>query len=168
MLLSQEGKISILELAGLNPNQKYSAWYCVESEDGGKDSVFYTFTTLALAFSTLPAKATSNTVALICAETNLSDMETGAGFEWRRYDAPDLVPSTQSPCSVVDGVLTGALRNLSASTYYKYRPYYTSASGQTYYGEWLAFGTVDANVYFDPTAAGNAWRAHVRRAAFTC
>lgn len=135
MLLSQEGKISILELTGLNPNQKYSAWYCVESEDGGKGSISYTFTTLALAFSTLPAKATSNTVVLICAETNLSDMETGSGFEWRRYDAPDLVPSTQSPCSVVDGVLTGALRNLSASAYYKYRPYYTSASGQTYYGE---------------------------------
>lgn len=48
MLLSQEGKISILELTGLNPNQKYSAWYCVESEDGGKGSISYTFTTLAL------------------------------------------------------------------------------------------------------------------------
>lgn len=69
---------------------------------------------------------------------------------------------------MVDGVLTGALRNLSASTYYKYRPYYTSASGQTYYGEWLAFGTATAYVHFDPTVAGNAWRAHVRRVAFTC
>ena len=149
--LYQEGTISILELTGLQPNQDYTAWYCVESEEGGKDSISYTFRTPALTFETLPAKATSNTVALICAETNLSDMETGAGFEWRRYDAPDLVPSTQSPCPVVDGVLTGALRNLSASTYYKFRPYYTSASGQTYYGEWSAFGTADAYVYFDPT-----------------
>ena len=149
--LYQEGTISILELTGLQPNQDYTAWYCVESEEGGKDSISYTFRTPALTFETLPAKATSNTVALICSETNLSDMETGAGFEWRRYDAPDLVPSTQSPCPVVDGVLTGALRNLSASTYYKFRPYYTSASGQTYYGEWSAFGTADAYVYFDPT-----------------
>ena len=149
--LYQEGTISIMELTGLQPNQDYTAWYCVESEEGGKDSISYTFRTPALTFETLPAKATSNTVALICAETNLSDMETGAGFEWRRYDAPDLVPSTQSPCPVVDGVLTGALRNLSASTYYKFRPYYTSASGQTYYGEWSAFGTADAYVYFDPT-----------------
>lgn len=149
--LYQEGTISILELTGLQPNQDYTAWYCVESKEGGKDSISYTFRTPALTFKTLPAKATSNTVALICAETNLSDMETGAGFEWRRYDAPDLVPSTQSPCPVVDGVLTGALRNLSASTYYKFRPYYTSASGQTYYGEWSAFGTADAYVYFDPT-----------------
>ena len=147
----QEGKSSILEMTGLLPGQQYFVWYKVETEEGGKDSISYTFTTPALTFETLPAKATSNTVALICAETNLSDMETGAGFEWRRYDAPDLVPSTQSPCPVVDGVLTGALRNLSASTYYKFRPYYTSASGLTYYGDWLAFGTADAYVYFDPT-----------------
>ena len=147
----QEGKSSIVEMTGLQPGQQYFVRYEVETEEGGKDSISYTFTTPALTFETLPAKATSNTVALICAETNLSDMETGAGFEWRRYDAPDLVPSTQSPCPVVDGVLTGALRNLSASTYYKYRPYYTSASGQTYYGDWLAFGTADAYVYFDPT-----------------
>ena len=147
----QVGKSSVVEMTGLLPGQQYFVWYEVETEEGGKDSVVYVFTTPVLEIETLPAKATSNTVALICAETNLSDMETGAGFEWRRYDAPDLVPSTQSPCPVVDGVLTGALRNLSASTYYKYRPYYTSASGQTYYGEWLAFGTADAYVYFDPT-----------------
>ena len=139
-----------LELTGLEPETEYSVQYYVTTE-GGTATQELAFTTPALTFETLPAKATSNTVALICAETNLSGMETGAGFEWRRYDAPDLVPSTKSPCPVVDGVLTGALRNLSASTYYKYRPYYTSASGQTYYGDWLAFGTADAYVYFDPT-----------------
>lgn len=142
---------NLIEMNGLTPQRHYELWYYVVTEEGGKDSISYTFRTPALTFETLPAKATSNTVALICAETNLSDMETGAGFEWRRYDAPELVPSTQSPCPVVDGVLTGALRNLSASTYYKFRPYYTSASGQTYYGEWSAFGTADAYVYFDPT-----------------
>ena len=141
----------ILQWTGLEPETEYTLRYYVTNEKDGtitKDTIFQT---PALTFETLPAKATSNTVALICAETNLSDMETGAGFEWRRYDAPELVPSTQSPCPVVDGVLTGALRNLSANTYYKFRPYYTSASGQTYYGDWLAFGTADAYVYFDPT-----------------
>ena len=155
--VSEEGfygydvKGNMLELTGLNPEKEYTVQYYVNTEEEGTFTKDFTFRTDTLEFSTLPAKATSNTVALICAETNLSDMETGAGFEWRRYDAPDLVPSTQSPCPVVDGVLTGALRNLSASTYYKYRPYYTSASGQTYYGDWLAFGTADAYVYFDPT-----------------
>ena len=97
------------------------------------------------------AKATSNTVALICATTNMSDDETNAGFEWRRYDAPELVPSSKANCPIIDGVMTGALRNLSANTYYKFRPFYKSNSGKTWYGEWSAFGTADAYVYFDPT-----------------
>ncbi len=97
------------------------------------------------------AKATSNTVALICATTNMSDDETNAGFEWRRYDAPELVPSSKANCPIIDGVMTGALRNLSANTYYKFRPFYKSNSGETWYGEWSAFGTADAYVYFDPT-----------------
>lgn len=147
----QDGQNTVLEVQGLQPDQKHCFWYFIETEEGGKDSLSYEFTTPELELTTLPAKATSNTVALICAETNLSDMETGAGFEWRRYDAPDEMPSTQSPCPVVDSVLTGALRNLSENTYYKFRPYYTSASGQTYYGEWSAFITADAYVYFDPT-----------------
>ncbi len=140
-----------LELTGLTPETKYSVEYYVKTKEGYQESVTRTFTTPTVTFTTLPAKATSNTVAVICAETNLTDDTVGAGFEWRRYDAPDLVPSTQSECPVIDGALTGALRNLSAGTYYKFRPYYTSTTGKTYYGEWSAFGTADAYVYFDPT-----------------
>ena len=92
----------------------------------------------------------SNTCAIIAAECNISENETGCGFEWRRYDAPDLVPSTFSPCFVADSMLAGRLEGLSANTYYKYRPYYRSASGTYYYGEWIAFGTADAYVYFEP------------------
>ncbi len=140
-----------LHLSGLNPNTNYSFTFYVKTKEGSTESVTKSFTTSALEWETLPAEATSNTVALICAKTNIADEETGTGFEWRRYDAPDLVPSTKAPCPVVDGVLTGALRNLSANTYYKFRPYYTSATGETYYGDWSAFGTADAYVYFDPT-----------------
>ncbi len=140
-----------LQISGLIPGKTYSYTFYVKTKEGSTESVTKSFTTSALEWETLPAEATSNTVALICAKTNIADEETGTGFEWRRYDAPDLVPSTKAPCPVVDGVLTGALRNLSANTYYKFRPYYTSAAGQTYYGDWLAFGTADAYVYFDPT-----------------
>ncbi|MCD8303418.1 MAG: hypothetical protein LUC86_01130 [Prevotellaceae bacterium] len=35
----------------------------------------------------------------------------------------------------------------------KYRPYYTSASGTTYYGDWIAFITADAYVYFEPAVS---------------
>lgn len=97
------------------------------------------------------AKAISNTVALICAETNIDERETNVGFEWRRYDAPELVPSSEANCPIIDSTMTGALRNLSENTYYKFRPFYKSNSGKTWYGEWSAFGTADAYVYFDPT-----------------
>lgn len=143
-----------LRLIDLTPNTEYSVTYTVEVTGNSVKNypVTYTFRTPELELTTVAqAKAVSNDVALICATTNLGDDVTGAGFEWRRYDAPDLVPSTQSPCPVIDGMLTGALRNLSSDTYYKFRPYYTAASGETYYGEWSAFGTADAYVYFDPT-----------------
>ncbi|MCD8266897.1 MAG: hypothetical protein LUC33_07070 [Prevotellaceae bacterium] len=139
-----------LSLINLEPGETYTVKYYVVVSNKTY-STTATFSTPAVEFTTLAAKATSNTVALLCATTNLSDDAVGAGFEWRRYDAPDLVPSTQSECPVIDGVLTGALRNLSESTYYMYRPYYTSPAGVTTYGEWLAFGTADAYVYFDPT-----------------
>lgn len=107
------------------------------------------FTTPALTWETPGATATSLSSARMMVETNC-DAETGTGFEWRRIDAPELVPSTQAPCPVVDGRLVGSLRNLNPETYYKFRPYYTSASGKTYYGEWTGLFTGDANVYFEP------------------
>lgn len=107
------------------------------------------FTTAALTWETPGATATSLSSARMMVETNC-DAETGTGFEWRRIDAPDLIPSTKAPCPVVDGQLVGSLRNLNPETYYKFRPYYTSASGKTYYGEWTGLFTGDANVYFEP------------------
>lgn len=107
------------------------------------------FTTAALTWETPGATVTSLSSARMMVETNC-DAETGTGFEWRRIDAPELVSSTQAPCPVVDGRLVGSLRNLNPETYYKFRPYYTSASGKTYYGEWTGLFTGDANVYFEP------------------
>ena len=140
-----------LSLRELDPGTKYKITGYVDTKEGGRYTTNNEFTTEELLMETLPATATSNTAAQICAKTNLTNSVTGTGFEWRRYDAPELVPSTKSPCPVVDSMLTGTLHNLSELTYYKYRPYYTSASGKTYYGDWLAFGTGDAYVYFEPT-----------------
>ena len=139
-----------LYVSGLEPKTGYFVTYRVSVE--GKDfEVKKGFVTHEVEFTTLPAKATSNTVALICAETNLPDTVGGTGFEWRRYDAPEEMPSSTAACPVIDGVLTGSLNNLSPSTYYKFRPYYKAESGKMFYGEWVAFITADAYVYFDPT-----------------
>ncbi len=105
----------------------------------------------ALELTTIAARATSNDCAIICAETNMSEDETGGGFEWRRYDAPELVPSTFVACPVANGHMEGKLKGLSSGTYYKYRPYYENAEGTRTFGEWTAFGTADAYVYFEPT-----------------
>ncbi len=60
------------------------------------------------------------------------------------------MPSVQAPCRAVNGSLAGKLNGLSKSTYYKFRPFYKSASEKFYYGEWVAFITADAYVYFEP------------------
>lgn len=127
-------------------NSKFSARYSVNNEKEEQ-----TFTLPALELKTMAARAASKDCAIICAETNMSEEEYGGGFEWRRYDAPELVPSTFSPCPVANGHMEGRLRGLSMNTYYKYRPYYEDCNGQRTFGEWTAFITADADVYFEPT-----------------
>lgn len=131
------------------------AW--AKPEDKGTYKHFYYSTifieTPELEMTPLPAEAVSNTCAILTAETNVQDIETGCGFEWRRYDAPPEMPSTFSPCYVSNGKLAGKLHNLSPNTYYKFRPYYRNVDNAIYYGEdgkWIAFITADAYVYFEP------------------
>ena len=162
---------STLHVTGCEPESYVNAGYAVMVKNGSETKLYYyspskSMQLPALTLETVAeAKATSNTVALICATTNIDDEETNTGFEWRRYDAPDLVPSSKANCPVVDGVMTGALRNLSASTYYKFRPFYKAESGKTWYGEWSAFGTADAYVYFDPTVRTYAAVCHDENSA---
>jgi hypothetical protein len=167
--ITQHG--STLHVTGCEPESYVNAGYAVMVKNGSETKLYYyspskSMQLPALTLETVAeAKATSNTVALICATTNIDDEETNTGFEWRRYDAPDLVPSSKANCPVVDGVMTGALRNLSASTYYKFRPFYKAESGKTWYGEWSAFGTVDAYVYFAPTVRTYAAVCHDENSA---
>ena len=139
---------------GLRPNMSYAVTMWMDTEEEGmiyrSGKYWEEVTTGALTFETQPASATSNTSSTISAATNC-DAETGTGFEWRRNDAPDLVPSSYEECPVVDGVMAGSLRGLSADTYYQYRPYYQAADGTYFYGDWIGFGTADAYVYFEPT-----------------
>ena len=167
--ITQHG--STLHVTGCEPESYVNAGYAVMVKNGSETKLYYyspskSMQLPALTLETVTeAKATSNTVALICATTNIDDEEANTGFEWRRYDAPDLVPSSKANCPVVDGVMTGALRNLSASTYYKFRPFYKAESGKTWYGEWSAFGTADAYVYFDPTVRTYAAVCHDENSA---
>ena len=134
---------------GLKPNSTYKARFCVECNGRVSYSPYSSTSTKAITITTLPAECVSDRTARICATTNC-DASKGGGFEWRRYDAPDLVPSTYSACPIINGKMSGSLKNLNVNTYYKYRPYYKDSDGTYYFGEWLAFGTADAYVYFEP------------------
>lgn len=108
-----------------------------------------TFTAPQLSWGTGEATATSTTSARLMCETNLPDGTVG-GFEWKRNEAPEGMPATKAPCPVVDGRLTGSLRNLKDDVYYKCRPYYIAEDEKEYYGEWFYAFTGDAGVYFEP------------------
>ncbi|MDE7111445.1 MAG: leucine-rich repeat domain-containing protein [Muribaculaceae bacterium] len=147
-LTIQDNKYSAKQqtIVNLPVGSEIQAFLKINNESDSK-----TFTLPALELKTIAARATSKDCAIICAETNMSEEEYGGGFEWRRYDAPDMVPSTFSPCPVANGHLEGRLKGLSQNTYYKYRPYYEDCNGQRTFGEWTAFITADADVYFEPT-----------------
>lgn len=86
----------------------------------------------------------------------LADVEEEAddavhfGFEWRRYDAPDGIPSSKVSAPLFNGKIVGTLSNLKDDVYYKYRPFYKSDAGEMYYGEWMGLFTGDADVFFEP------------------
>lgn len=133
----------------LVPGKTYYAYFIVDAKGQRYRSDAYEFFAPSVTFENLPTDMVSNTTARISANTNC-DATHNIGFEWRKYDAPDLVPSTYSECPVINGKLSGTLNNLSANTYYKYRPYYKDTKGDYTYGDWLAFGTSDAYAYFKP------------------
>ena len=133
----------------LDPNKSYTVYYSVNTKEGGVYSASKTFTTGALTWSDEEYQATSTTSARLVTATNC-DATEGTGFEWRRYGAPENLKPNAVACPVIDGMLIGSLRNLNSEVYYEFRPYYTSSSGNKYYGEWTALFTGDANVYFEP------------------
>lgn len=141
----------VYNATGLSPRSSYDITLTVPVKNQSARQQKKTFQLPELVLTTLPARATSKDCAIICAETNMSEDEIGGGFEWRRYDAPDMVPSNSVACPVANGHMEGRLNGLSSGSYYKYRPFYEDASGHKTYGEWTAFGTADVDVYFVPT-----------------
>jgi len=84
------------------------------------------------------------------ATTNISDEETNAGFQRRKYDAPEALKSNESFAAIYDGQLEGYIKNLQSASYYNVRAFYKSASGTYYYGDWVTFAPNDFS-YFEPT-----------------
>lgn len=136
-------------ITGLEPQKEYRVLCGVETSNG-KLITPRTFTTYSLRMTAKAADMITNKDARLMAETNMADVETSCGFEWRRYDAPEEMPSAKVYCPVYGGVMAGTLKNMSENVYYKYRPFYKSSEGNEYYGDWVAFITADAGVEFEP------------------
>lgn len=138
-------------IRNLEPSSYHEISYTVETKDGYTKTFKYQFYTDAAKLTVKEADHLSSTTAQIHAIVNC-DETANTGFEWRAFDAPDLVPSKIVSCPSVGGYLDLSVSGLSNSKYYKYRPFLISASGKTYLGDWIAFGTADAYVYFAPVA----------------
>lgn len=134
----------------LIPMTQYNVYYWLRTTNDYTTSYHLKITTPTPVMQTQAARMLTNRNAMLIAETNIADEETRCGFEWRRYDAPDEMPSTQVYCPVYGGIMAGVVKNMTENVYYKYRPFLKDANGKMYYGDWIAFITADANVEFDP------------------
>ena len=140
----------ILTLTGLDPSTKYTIEYYVKTKEGSNEKVTTTFTTPALEMTTLNPKVVSNSCAIVAATTNMSDEETNAGFQWRKYEAPETLPSSEGYAAIYDGQLEGYIKNLQSTSYYNVRAFYKSTAGNYYYSDWMTFDPSDFS-YFEPT-----------------
>ena len=136
-------------VTGLKPNTKYSFRYWVKAS-GASEYATLDVTTAKITLESQNPKVLGNNSAIVCAKTNIENEEKGAGFEWRKTDAPDVVVSKSGSGVVYGGMLEGRINNLSTSSYYKVRPFYKASDGTMYYGEWIGFDPSDFS-YFEPT-----------------
>ncbi|MBR1687205.1 MAG: leucine-rich repeat domain-containing protein [Prevotella sp.] len=148
----EEGEI---HETGLTPNSSYSAVYSVTVAYGSGNwteefEAKTTINTDALTLTTQQPKVISVGNVIVSAASNLDDAEENVGFEWRRTDWTDDFASSTGQAYMYEGTIEGYIRNLNTEKLWKYRPYYLSASGTYYYGDWVGIDPTNTS-YFEPT-----------------
>ena len=139
-----------LSLSGLKPNTTYSAKYTVTTKGGSTETRNYSFTTPALELKMLTPYSVTSTNTIVAAETNMSNQETSAGFQWKKYDAPSTLAPKEAFAAIYDGRLEGYIKNLQSTSYYNVRAFYKDATGNYTYSDWVTFDPSDFS-YFEPT-----------------
>lgn len=144
------------EIIGLTPQTKYSATVVATLvyEDGNNKTTrtrqaSVDFTTANILLQTEKPRNVNPTTTILAATTNISDAETGAGFEWKKNDAPASLEPSAAYGIVYGGRLEGAIVNLQSDHYYDFRAFYADATGKKTYTEWKTFDPSDFS-YFDP------------------
>ena len=147
----QESDGQHLRLTGLIPNKQYTVTFFVHTTIGGQYTKDYTFTTPKVSIDTQNTKVVSQGTAIVCAKTNLGDDDSAeVGFEWRKLEAPDIIPSKTGTAILYEGTMEGIIRNLDPTAFYKVRPYFIDTAENTYYGDWTGFDPNEFS-YFEPT-----------------
>ena len=142
-----------LTVFGLEPETEVNANYSVRLQYGNEIVTCEKaekIKTSPLTLNTLQPKVISDGNVILAAQSNLDDGETNAGFEWRRTDWTDDFDSKSGTAIIYDGMMEGYIRSVNSNFLWKFRPYYTSNAGNTYYGEWKGLDPSDYS-YFEPT-----------------
>ena len=141
----------VIVLKGLEPDNLYEELASITlAIDDASYTKSFSFTTNALTFNSLQPKVVSLGNVIVAAESNLDDEEVNVGFEWRRTDWTDDFESRTGAAYLYEGIMEGYIRSLNTDRLWKFRPYYTSNAGNTYYGEWKGMDPSDYS-YFEPT-----------------
>lgn len=136
-------------ITGLEPNKENTVKFYVVRNDGYRETTSYEFKTSALELTTLKPRCVSSSCAVLSANTNIADEETGGGFQWKKYGAPESLEPNEGYAAVYGGQMEGSVKNLQSTFYYNVRAFYKSSAGTYYYGDWVTFDPSDFS-YFDP------------------
>lgn len=144
-----------LFVSGLDPATSYQAEYIIRvtNQLTGEFKDYTgkaTLTTPELSMITQQPKVISDGNVIVAAKTNIDDEEPNVGFEWRRTDWTDDFDSKSGNAYLYDGMMEGYIRSINSNYLWKFRPFYTSNSGNTYYGDWKGMDPSDYS-YFEPT-----------------
>lgn len=106
----------------------------------------------SVKFKMLQPKCVSDSKAIIAAETNISDLESNIGFQWKKYGAPESLDPKEGYAVVRDGVIEGYISNLQSTSYYNVRAFFKDVEGKYYYSDWITFDPSDFS-FFEPTVS---------------
>ena len=141
---------NLYRISDLELNTPYEISATIKYSDGYEINTNETFSTILPELTILQPKCVSNSCAIVAAMTNCDDVDTNAGFQWKKYDAPESLAPNEAYAAIYDGKLEGYLKNLQSAFYYNVRAFYKSDNGTYYYSDWVTFDPSDFS-YFEPT-----------------
>lgn len=134
---------------GLKPNTKHTVNLNIDITEGKTYKRQLELITPSIEWSEIETEGLTSSTSRILVSTNISEYETGAGFQWKKNDAPESLKPSEGFAAVYGGKLSGVLKNLQSTSYYIVRAFYKDADGIYYTSEWTVFDPSDFS-YFEP------------------